>query len=114
MNKKVLVVDDQPEVRELVSVSLQLGDYDVKQATNGDDALTIAKEFLPDLMLLDINMPNGTLDGFEVCKLIKSDPITKNIKVVMLSSRLQKILKWLCSVLKINLKILKKGSWQVV
>ncbi|HCN38089.1 MAG: response regulator [Ignavibacteria bacterium] len=89
MSKKVLIVDDQPEVRELVTVSLQIGEYDVKQAINGDEAINIAKEFMPDLMLLDINMPNGTLDGFEVCKLIKMNPETKNIKIVMLSSKNQ-------------------------
>lgn len=89
MSKKVLIVDDQPEVRELVTVSLQIGEYDVKQAINGDEAINIAKEFMPELMLLDINMPNGTLDGFEVCRLIKMNPETKNIKIVMLSSKNQ-------------------------
>lgn len=91
MKKKVLIVDDQTEVRELVNVSLQLGNYEVRDAKNGDEAVITAKEFMPDLMLLDINMPGGSIDGYEVCKNIKSNPSTAKIMVVMLSSNSREV-----------------------
>lgn len=91
MKKKVLIVDDQTEVRELVNVSLQLGNYEVKDAKNGDEAVIIAKEFMPDLMLLDINMPGGSIDGYGVCENIKSNPSTAKIMVVMLSSNSREV-----------------------
>ncbi len=85
--KKILIVDDQPEVRELVSVTLEIGPYKILQAENGNQALAIAREQLPDLMLLDVQMPGGTLDGLEVCRALKSDPRTKNIYIMMLTAK---------------------------
>lgn len=91
MKKKVLIVDDQTEVRELVNVSLQLGNYEVRDAKNGDEAVISANEFMPDLMLLDINMPGGSIDGYGVCKNIKNNPSTAKIIVVMLSSNSREV-----------------------
>jgi two-component system phosphate regulon response regulator PhoB len=85
--KKILIVDDQPEVRELVDVTLRIGDYTILQAVSGDQALAVAHTEHPDLILLDVMMPNSTIDGFEVCRRIKSDPMTQNIYVVMLTAR---------------------------
>jgi CheY-like chemotaxis protein len=85
--KKILIVDDQPEVRELVDVTLRIGEYTIWQAANGDQALTVAHAKHPDLILLDVMMPNSSIDGFEVCRRLKSDPATQNIYVVMLTAR---------------------------
>ena len=85
--KKILIVDDQPEVRELVDVTLRIGEYTIWQAANGDQALTVAHAKHPDLILLDVMMPNSSIDGFEVCRRLKSHPETKNIYVVMLTAR---------------------------
>ena len=85
--KKILIVDDQPEVRELVDVTLRIGEYTIWQAANGDQALTVAHAQHPDLILLDVMMPNSSIDGFEVCRRLKSDPATQNIYVVMLTAR---------------------------
>jgi len=85
--KKILIVDDQPEVRELVEVTLRIGDYKILQASSGDEALRIARAERPDLMLLDVMMPNSSVDGFEVCRLLKSDPATRNINIVMVTAR---------------------------
>lgn len=85
--KKILIVDDQPEVRELVDVTLRIGEYTIWQAANGDQALTVAHAKHPDLILLDVMMPNSSIDGFEVCRRLKSDPETQNIYVVMLTAR---------------------------
>jgi two-component system phosphate regulon response regulator PhoB len=85
--KKILIVDDQPEVRELVSVTLEIGPYKILTAENGNQALAVARAELPDLMLLDIQMPGGTLDGLDVCRALKSDPRTKHIHVIMLTAK---------------------------
>ncbi len=89
--KKILIVDDQPEVRELVEVTLRIGDYAIFQAGDGSQALSIARAELPDLILLDVMMPNSPIDGFEVCRRLKSEPTTQSINVVMLTARGQGI-----------------------
>ena len=85
--KKILIVDDQSEVRELVEVTLRIGPYEILQASSGDEALTITRSERPDLVLLDVMMPNSSVDGFDVCRQIKSDPATRNICVVMITAR---------------------------
>jgi two-component system, OmpR family, phosphate regulon response regulator PhoB len=81
----VLLVDDDPGLRRLIGTTLGTEDFDLLQATDGEEALTIARQRLPELVLLDVNMPK--LDGFEVCRHLKSEPATANIKVVMLTAR---------------------------
>ena len=85
--KKILIVDDQSEVRELVEVTLRIGPYEILQASSGDEALTITRSERPDLVLLDVMMPDSSVDGFEVCRQIKSDPATRSISVVMITAR---------------------------
>jgi CheY-like chemotaxis protein len=85
--KKILIVDDQPEIRELVAVTLRIGDYMIWQAVSGDAALVLARAEHPDLILLDVMMPNSSMDGFEVCRQLKSDPMTRDISIVMLTAR---------------------------
>jgi PAS domain S-box-containing protein len=81
---KVLVVDDDPD--ELIAVSriLKKAGYVVEEAGSGQEALAKAKKFMPDLLLLDVLMPG--MDGFEVCRLIKSDKELDEIFVILLSS----------------------------
>lgn len=85
--KTILIVDDQPEVRELVSVTLEIGDYKILMADNGDKALAMAQREHPDLMLLDIQMPGGSIDGIRVCQLLKSEPQTRDIYILMLTAK---------------------------
>jgi two-component system phosphate regulon response regulator PhoB len=85
--KKILIVDDQPEVCELVSVTLEIGPYRILTADNGDRALALARAEKPHLMLLDIQMPGGTLDGLDVCRALKSDPETKGIHIILLTAK---------------------------
>ncbi len=85
--KKILIVDDTAEVRELVEVTLRIGDYKILQASSGDEALKMARAEHPDLVLLDVMMPNSSVDGFEVCQQLKSDPATQNIYIVMVTAR---------------------------
>ncbi|MCK5055887.1 MAG: response regulator [Candidatus Aminicenantes bacterium] len=89
--KKILIVDDQPEVRELVEVTLRVGDFKILQAENGPKALKIARAEKPELILLDVMMPEGGMDGLEVCEQLKKDPETAGITIIMLTAKGQEI-----------------------
>lgn len=82
--KKILIADDEEYIRELVCTTIGLGSYDIYKASDGEEALKLAKEVKPDLMLLDVRMPKMT--GFEVCRAIKDDPATRDIYVIILSA----------------------------
>lgn len=82
---KILVVEDDPDIRELLIDSLCDIGYDVMEAGDGGAGLQSALEGLPDIILLDMMMP--VLDGLEVLDLLKSDPLTRLIPVIMVSAR---------------------------
>lgn len=87
MEKKiVLVVEDQPDIRKLIRMTLDYGDYEVHEADNGDLGLHMVHGIRPDLVLLDVMMP-GSLDGYQVCERVKRDPRTAALPVVMLTAR---------------------------
>ncbi|HBE73384.1 MAG TPA: two-component system response regulator [candidate division Zixibacteria bacterium] len=85
--KRILVVDDDPNMLLLISDLLTRGHYLVSQATSGASALQQARSVVPDLMVLDVMMPG--LDGFEICRLIKADPGLQTIKVIMVTAKTQ-------------------------
>jgi CheY-like chemotaxis protein len=85
--KKILIVDDQLEVRELVQVTLEIGDYIILTAGNGQEAIDVAQREHPDVILLDIMMPGSDIDGLEACRRLKLDPVTQDITIVMLSAK---------------------------
>ncbi len=87
MMKKILIVDDQVEVRELVEVTLEIGDYQILSAENGQQAVEIAQAEHPDIILLDIMMPGSDVDGLEACRRLKTDPATSDITIVLLSAK---------------------------
>jgi CheY-like chemotaxis protein len=82
---KILVVDDEARVREMLEFRLRLFGYEVLLAANGREALALASKEQPDLVLLDVMMPE--LDGFQVCTRLKQGEETKGIPVVMLTAR---------------------------
>jgi DNA-binding response OmpR family regulator len=82
---KVLVVDDDPTARLIISRILLKGDYEVKEATDGFDGFEMAKAFQPDVMIVDWLMPG--VDGEQLTKLIKSDPTLRFIYVIILTSK---------------------------
>ncbi len=84
MKKKVLVVDDEPDFVEFLSIRLKSNGYDVISASNGESGLRKAQEEKPDLIILDVLMPK--INGFEVCKRLKESEITKDIPVIMLTA----------------------------
>jgi DNA-binding response OmpR family regulator len=81
----VLLADDDPGLRRLIGTTLGTDDFDLLHATDGEEALEIARQKHPELVLLDVNMPK--LDGFEVCRNLKNEPATAGIKIVMLTAR---------------------------
>ena len=83
MVKKILVVDDELDIRNLAKIILEENGYQVSLAANGAEALQKAESELPDLILLDVVMPART--GWEVCKTLKSQEKTKHIPVVIFS-----------------------------
>ena len=81
--KKILVADDELNIRSLVSKLLNR-DYIVIEATNGKEAVDIAKREKPDLILMDLMMPE--MDGYTACSIIKADQATQSIPVVILTA----------------------------
>ena len=84
-SEKILVVDDEDHIVELISYNLINSGYSVIIANNGVDAVRIAKEENPKLILLDLMIPG--LDGYDVCKAIRSDENTKDISIIMLTAK---------------------------
>ena len=82
MKGKILIVDDESHIRELVNNVLST-DYSILQASNGEEAISIAFSQKPDLILMDIIMPK--MDGYRACYQIKADQATKDIPVVMIT-----------------------------
>jgi len=82
---KVLVVDDEPDIVELMAYNLKKEGYQVYTAANGQDAITVAKRVLPDLIILDIMMPK--MDGIESCRVMRTMPEFKSTFIVFLTAR---------------------------
>jgi DNA-binding response OmpR family regulator len=83
--KKVLVAEDDPDIRNLIVFSLQFAGFNVVEATNGVEAVTRAQAEQPDIILLDVRMPK--MSGYEACAELKSEAATQGIPVVFLSAR---------------------------
>ncbi|HEX2916810.1 MAG TPA: response regulator [Chloroflexia bacterium] len=83
--RKILVVDDSALVAEAVKAKLEANNYDVQMAFSGEEALDKVAQDIPDLMILDVYMPG--IDGFEVCRRLREQPVTQSLPIVMLSSR---------------------------
>ena len=77
--KKILIVDDQLEVRELVEVTMRVGEYQILKAQSGEEAIDIVKAEKPELIIMDIMMPGG-IDGLEATRILKNDPKQKAVK----------------------------------
>lgn len=84
--KKILVVDDRAEVRDLLERTLARGSYQIFSAGNGQEAVALARDEAPDLIVMDIMMP-GDLNGTEATRILKSDPQTRVSKVMILTGK---------------------------
>jgi DNA-binding response OmpR family regulator len=83
--KKILVAEDEPDIRGLIAYSLRFAGYEVIEATDGLEAIEKALGELPDLILLDVRMPK--VNGYQACSSLKAEPSTGNIPVIFLSAR---------------------------
>lgn len=82
---RILIVEDEASIVKLISIRLKRLGHDVVAAANGLAALETAREYLPDLILLDVMLP--AMNGFQVLQQLKTDPATKSIPVLMLTAR---------------------------
>jgi len=82
---RVLVVDDDPLVRNLLSAVLHDANFDLDEAIDGQDALAISAVRPPDVVVLDVMMPG--LDGFEVCRTLRSDPAFATTRIIILTAK---------------------------
>ena len=85
MKKRVLIVDDDSLILEVLRAILDLEEFDVLTAPDGETALRLVNEGAPDVVVCDVMMPG--MDGYEVCRTIKNDPLTASIPVVLLTAR---------------------------
>jgi two-component system phosphate regulon response regulator PhoB len=85
---RLLIVEDQPEIRMLIQMALEFEDFEIHEAADGDAALALLPALHPDLVLLDVLMP-GSRNGLDVCRAIKADTALQATRVVMLSARSQ-------------------------
>lgn len=82
---QILIADDEPDLVELVAINLKAAGYDPIPASNGLEALRLVRDLLPDLVILDVMMPE--LSGIEVARRIRADPRTQSVPVLMLTAR---------------------------
>jgi DNA-binding response OmpR family regulator len=81
----ILVAEDERDIRELIAFTLTFAGHKITQASNGEQAVNLAQEILPDLVMTDVRMPKMT--GYEACRAIKDNEKTKHIPVVILSAK---------------------------
>jgi DNA-binding response OmpR family regulator len=82
---KVVIAEDEPDIRDLIKFTLQFAGYEVFAAGNGEEAYELTKREKPDIVLMDVRMPKMT--GYEACRRIKADPELKPIPVIFLSAK---------------------------
>ncbi|MCA9915899.1 MAG: response regulator [Anaerolineae bacterium] len=82
---QILIAEDERDIRELIAFTLGAVGHNIIQASNGEDALRLAKENRPDLVMTDVRMPR--LTGYELCRAIKNDDALKHIPVIILSAK---------------------------
>lgn len=86
--RRVLIVEDQADIRKLIRMTLEFEPYEVHEASDGAEGLRLALALRPDLILLDVMMP-GDLDGLEVCSRVRVEPSLADTRVVLLTARCQ-------------------------
>jgi DNA-binding response OmpR family regulator len=82
---RILIAEDEPDIRELVAFTLRFAGHEVTATSNGEEALQQASQILPDLIIMDVRMPRMT--GYDACRAMKADAKLKDIPVVFLSAK---------------------------
>lgn len=86
MKKRILIVEDHADIRKLIRMTLEFEDYDIDEVATADEGLDAVHQFKPQLVLLDVMMP-GTMDGLDLCRIVKQDPACQDVAVVLLTAR---------------------------
>jgi len=82
---RILIAEDEPDIRDLVAFTLRFAGHEVTATANGEEAVQMASQIIPDLILMDVRMPRMT--GYDACRLMKASPTLKDIPVVFLSAK---------------------------
>jgi DNA-binding response OmpR family regulator len=82
---RILIAEDEPDIRELVAFTLRFAGHEVTTTANGEEALHQAAQLIPDIIIMDVRMPRMT--GYDACRAMKADNTLKNIPVVFLSAK---------------------------
>jgi DNA-binding response OmpR family regulator len=82
---RILIAEDERDIRDLITFTLKFAGHEVFAAANGEEALNMAKQLMPDIILMDVRMPKMT--GYESCAAMKADPTIAHIPVVFLSAK---------------------------
>jgi len=82
---KILIAEDERDIRDLITFTLRFAGYEVIAASNGEEAVTLALQEIPDLIISDVRMPR--MNGYEACEKIKAEEKTKHIPVIFLSAK---------------------------
>jgi DNA-binding response OmpR family regulator len=82
---RILIAEDEPDIRELVAFTLRFAGHEVTTTVNGEEALQQASHLIPDIIIMDVRMPKMT--GYEACRLMKADANLKDIPVMFLSAK---------------------------
>jgi len=83
---RVLMVEDQPDIRKLIRMALEFESWQVYEAVDAPSGVELARQLVPDVILMDVMMP-GAFDGLEACRRIKADPLLKNTKLIVVSAK---------------------------
>ena len=82
---RILIAEDEPDIRELVAFTLRFAGHEVITTSNGEEAVEQASQIIPDLILMDVRMPKMT--GYDACRILKTNSTLKDIPVVFLSAK---------------------------
>jgi CheY-like chemotaxis protein len=82
---RILIAEDEPDIRELIAFTLRFAGHEVTTTANGEEALHQATEMIPDIVIMDVRMPKMT--GYDACRAMKADVVLKDIPVVFLSAK---------------------------
>lgn len=86
MAYRIVIVEDQADIRKLIRMTLEFGDFELHEASDGESGLALIKAVHPHVVLLDVMMP-GLLDGYQVCTKVKQDADLRDVKVILLTAR---------------------------
>lgn len=84
MKRRILVIDDEPDILDLARIALETGDFEVTAVPSAEEAISIITRDRPALVLLDVILPK--VSGLELCRRIKRDPVTRGIKVILFTA----------------------------